>query len=175
MDIEKVLQGYLENKARISVLQVRIDKAKQELGLSSQIYVEDERETISGMQMSAKAITHDKPSPTNKINSATETTALNYAEETEHKNDFDTFGIKRDIKVWEREIKQLEGQILEIERALSSLTKEENFIIQMLYFEKMYWRDIETSYQHTFKFYKSEDTLQKIRKIAMEKLKRVVA
>lgn len=175
MNIEETLKSYLEKKSRIMVLEIRIKKANEELFFANQPFKENERDAIEGMQMSATTIKPDKSSPTNRVTSATENTAAHYREEKFYKNEFEIMTIKKDIKKWESEKIQLEKDIVEIDAALDSLTKEEQFIIQMFYFEKMIWRKIESTYELSFKFFKDEDTLKRIRKDALEKIKRIVA
>jgi hypothetical protein len=175
MNIEETLKNYLEKKSRIMVLEIRIDKAKKELELANVKYKENENDTIEALQMSAVTINPDKPAATNKFSSATENAAMFYHQESVYKNDFEIMTIKKDIKKWQNEIDELSREVKEIDIALKSLTKEEEFIIQCFYFERMFWRNIENTYEFNFKLFKDERTLRDIRKTAIEKLKRVVA
>jgi hypothetical protein len=174
-NLEDILKGYLEKKSRIMVLEIKILKAKEELEIANTPYIEDEKDAIAGMQMSAVTINPDKPGPTNKFSSTVENTTIHYKDEIKIGNEFETQAIKRDIKIWEKEIYELKAETAIIDAALKSLTKEEEFIVHCFYFEKMYWRNITDIYKVNFPTFKDERTLKRVKESALEKLNRVVA
>lgn len=174
MLIEVKLKSYMENKARIEVLQLKIIKAKEEMKYANNGFKEPADETIYSMQMSAVVINPDKPSKSNKFSSATESVALNYRNDFVGSNEIDTYDHKRDIRKWESEIRVLEDEIKTIEAAMRSLTQEEDYLIKCLYLEKMYWRSIVINYELNFKIFKSERTLKDINADAKGKLERIL-
>lgn len=80
------------------------------------------------------------------------------------------------LKQWisdeQSRIYPLEVEVRQIEGALSALTKQQRFIIECKYFEEMFWRDIEISFNNTFRQqnYITYEGLKKINKEAVEVL-----
>lgn len=77
------------------------------------------------------------------------------------------------LKQWVRDeqsrIYPLEVEVGQIEGALGALTKQQRFIVEVKYFEGMFWRDIEISFNDTFR-QQNYITVAGIRKINYEAL-----
>lgn len=68
-------------------------------------------------------------------------------------------------------------EVEQIDIALQSLKKNEQYIIDKKYFEDWFWRTIEASYNETFKHaedYKSERTLKRMHDEALNKLNNIL-
>jgi hypothetical protein len=71
-------------------------------------------------------------------------------------------------------LKKLEVE--QIETALNSLTSQERFIIELKYFDNMFWKDIEINFNHRYRpqNYVTFEMLKKKNKEALNKLKHVL-
>lgn len=59
--------------------------------------------------------------------------------------------LKNWIKDEESKIYPLQVEVKQIEIALEALTKQQRYVIECKYFEKMFWRDIEKNFNETFR------------------------
>lgn len=84
----------------------------------------------------------------------------------------------RTLKVWIKEdlsrIYPLQIEVEQIKGALNALTKQQRFIIELKYFEKMFWRDIEMNFNEEFKTYISCGQLKKKNKESLEELSKIL-
>ncbi len=174
MNIEKLLKQHKENKARIDVLNIKIEKAKEELHMAKTTYEENEDEAIEALQISAVTIKDTPSAKTNEFNSAVENTVINYHDERNHKNNPDIEDIYSNISTWEKELEGLKAETGTIETALKGLTAQEKFVIEMYYFEKIKGTDLQISFEKTFR-YKSQETIRDIRSEALKKIEKLVA
>ncbi|HEY5582909.1 MAG TPA: hypothetical protein VIK78_00235 [Ruminiclostridium sp.] len=174
MNIEKVLKQHLENKSRISVLKIKIEKAREELKLANITFKEDERDVIEALQISAVTVKNMPTSKSNGFNSAVENTVLTYHQELICKNNIDVDEIYSNINVWEKEKTKLETETATIEAALCGLTAQEQFVIKMYYFEKLIGSDLQLSFERNFR-YKDQETIRELRSNALKKLEKLTA
>lgn len=82
--------------------------------------------------------------------------------------------IKEWIKEDESRVFAKKMELQQIDMALLALTKQEKYIIELKYFEGMFWKDIEISYQEHFTQYITEIRLKQIRKEAIVKLEQIL-
>lgn len=89
--------------------------------------------------------------------------------------------ITETIKEWIKEdnsrIYPLQIEAEQIKGALAALTKQQQFIIDCKYYEKMIWRDIENSFNKEFnqKQYVTTEGLRKLNKKSLEKLVEILS
>ncbi|WP_432400974.1 hypothetical protein [Wukongibacter sp. M2B1] len=92
----------------------------------------------------------------------------NYAISDEEKEERLKEFIERD----KSNIFPLQMEIKQIEKAIGALTRQERFIVESKYFEKMFWREIERNFNEKFRQqnYITESGLKKIKSEALKKL-----
>lgn len=82
------------------------------------------------------------------------------------------------LKEWINEdlsrIYPLQIEVEQIKGALNALTKQQRHIIDCKYFEKMFWRDIEISFNEEFKTYITVAQLKKKNKESLDELIKIL-
>lgn len=91
-------------------------------------------------------------------------------------NEEQTEVLKQWIKDDKSRIYPYEVEIKQIEGALKSLTHEERYIVECKYFEKMFWRNIEISFNDRFRQqnYITTEGIKKINRQALEILTEIL-
>lgn len=86
----------------------------------------------------------------------------------------------RRLKEWIKDDKSriypLEIEVKQLEGALNALTEQQRYIIECKYFEDMFWKEIEISYNNTFsqQNYISQEGLRKVNREALELLSEIL-
>jgi hypothetical protein len=157
MNIEKVLREYKMKKAAVETTNARIEQYKWAMSHPEEWYKDyiPDSSSVLGLPGRPKG----SPAP-----SSVET----FVDDKELNSDI----LKSWIRKEESRIFLTKLEVTQIEIALNSLNKQERYIIELKYFDDMFWRDIEVSFNGVFraKNYVTFETLKKMNKDALSKL-----
>lgn len=155
MDIEKVLKEYKTKKAFVETTLARIEGYRYALNNPDtwgKEYISPSREI--GMP----------GAPTRNISSPVERLVID--------KELDEETIKQWISDDESRVFPIKLEVEQIENAMKCLTKQEKYIVECKYFDNMFWRDIEISFNSHLRQqnYVSYEWLKKLNKEALQKL-----
>jgi hypothetical protein len=151
--IEDALKDYKRKKSFIETTKARIEVFEKALNSSEQdnwdvfLYASPTERMLSGASSGQ--------------GSSVEYTLLRGEKRAER--------LKQWIKDEQSKIYPLEIEVGQIEGAMEALTKQQKHIIECKYFEEMFWRDIEISFNDTFR-QQNYITVSGIRKMNSEAL-----
>lgn len=159
MDLENILRKYKEKKAYVETTEARIEGWKYAIQHPEMWYKDY---LPQGRELGMPGRPHGSaPAPTENYIIGKEITV-----ET--------------IKIWisqdESRIFPIKIEIEQIEKALEGLTRQERCVIELKYFENMFWRDIELSFNNLYrqKNYITDIRLKQINKDALNKLYKIL-
>jgi len=164
------LKEHKQNIAKLNKYTLERENLEFEIRHQTQIYSENEKETIEGMTFNKpiqEAISKSKK--TDKVSNI----ALNYKKEAKK---------KLNIEEMKERIRQLYSILFSIELKikfvnkvmLTCLTKKEKFIIEQLLIENMNWANVKYSYNEFYRESVETETLRTIKKGALKKIQAVI-
>lgn len=154
MNIENALKEYPRKKSLVETTEARIEAYKEMLN----------NPNIESFAMVLSSREFGMPRSSIRTNSYIESLMIQKQVTTE--------GITELITTEKSRIWLVKMEIQQIELALKSLTKQEQYLIECKYFEDMFWRSIELSFNEKFRGqdYITESGLRKKIKGALEQL-----
>lgn len=175
MNIESMLLQYREQKALLCFKERDIEALQKQLEYNNQVFIENDKETIEGISMSAAQLSHIGKSHTNKFNSTTENAMLNYIKDRYHKNDFneDVIDIKRKIRELEIASEPHKKIVDDVDIAMKVLDAKEKFVIIRKYFRGYTIPETVTFFAKNYG-YGSERTIIRICEEAIQKMDNIL-
>lgn len=161
MDIEKVLREYKKKKSSVETTLARIDQYKFAIAHPEMWYKDYIPEGKEPGMPGKPRVGYVSDTMTNYIIGKDLTIDI----------------LKDWVKDDESRIFIIKLEVEQIEKALDGLTSQEKYIIQLKYFEKMFWKDIELNFNVKFrqKNYITYEMLKKSNKEALDKLEQILS
>ncbi len=159
MDIEKILKSYKEKKAYVEATEARIEGWKNAIQHPEMWY----KDYIpQGRELGMPGRPHGSPPAPIE----------NYVVGKQLTVDM----IKEWIAQDQSRIFTIKIEIEQIEKALEGLTRQERCVIELKYFENMFWRDIEINFNNLYrqKNYITDIRLKQINREALNKLFKIL-